>query len=287
MSKAKLNDVKIGKEILNKYLESNSDFSFELKILNLLKEKGINCTHGGHYTDPITGKSREFDIRATKICGDYGIKLSVECKNIRENFPVLISTLPRSKEESFHEIAMLNSGEGNIGFPNPAMAPRAKIIKLSGEDSIYREGAKVGKSIAQVGTVRQGEISSNDSEIYEKWGQCLSSANDLVKESYFDSESMTFVSVLPIVVIPNERLWIASYNSDGELTSEPKQTNRCSLFIDRNYSMGNEFVHKEMSLSHIEIMTVKGFEDFIENTLNHDLEKHKLFSDQGIWKSIK
>ena len=163
----KLDDKKVGKDTLLEYLNANSDFSFELKTLNMIGEKGISCNHGGHYEDPVTGKSREFDIQATKISGDYGVKLAIECKNIREKFPVLISTLPRKKEESFHEIAMLNSGEGNKLFPNPIMAPRAKIIRVSQDNSIYSQDKKVGKSIAQVGTIKQGEIYSNDSEIYD------------------------------------------------------------------------------------------------------------------------
>jgi hypothetical protein len=60
---ARLKSDPIGVAELTKYLETESDFDFELRVLHSLQDIGVNCEHGGHYEDPVTKKSREFDIR--------------------------------------------------------------------------------------------------------------------------------------------------------------------------------------------------------------------------------
>jgi len=64
------------------YLSTESDFAFELHVLNTLIAHGFTCEHGGSYDDPVTKKPREFDIRATKTLGHFHIRLAVECKNV-------------------------------------------------------------------------------------------------------------------------------------------------------------------------------------------------------------
>jgi len=64
MPKLKTDSIK--KDDLVEYLDSCSDFSFELSVLKMLRESDVDCEHGGLYEDPVTGKSREFDIRAIK-----------------------------------------------------------------------------------------------------------------------------------------------------------------------------------------------------------------------------
>ena len=62
---------------LNEYLsESTSDFSFELEVLKELRSHHLKCEHGGHYEDPVTKKSREFDIRALFESGTVSVQSS-------------------------------------------------------------------------------------------------------------------------------------------------------------------------------------------------------------------
>ena len=82
----KLKNDAISEIDLIEYLDSSSDFSFELSVLKMLRESNIGCEYGGLYEDPVTGKSREFDIRATKTISNYRVRLAVECKNIRDIF---------------------------------------------------------------------------------------------------------------------------------------------------------------------------------------------------------
>jgi hypothetical protein len=57
---------------------------------------------------------------------------------------------------------------------------------LTGNESIYKANGLVGKSAAQVGRRPDGTFSSSDSDIYTKWAQAISSAQDLVSRAYFD-----------------------------------------------------------------------------------------------------
>lgn len=93
----------IGEDDLTKYLDEYSDFAFELKTLEKLNAHGFNCEHSGTYDDPITKVPREFDLRATRTIDRFRVRLAVECKNLKADFPLLILCVPRRPEEAFHE----------------------------------------------------------------------------------------------------------------------------------------------------------------------------------------
>jgi hypothetical protein len=102
---AKLKTDAIKASDIAEFLERSSDFSFEMAVLHELTALGFSCTHGGTYRDPITGKNREFDIRAKIIkAPSYNLTLAVECKNLRPNFPLLISCVQRQKSEAIHQV---------------------------------------------------------------------------------------------------------------------------------------------------------------------------------------
>jgi hypothetical protein len=289
---AKLNLNPVQKSDLIEYLDSYSDFSFELSVLKMLKENGLECEHGGIYKDPVTGKSREFDVRAIKMIHNYRVRLAVECKNIRENFPVLISCVPRQKDESYHQIAIVSNPSTNGIFPIPNIhQSRAKIISIRDKYSIYKPYEIVGKSIVQVGRAFSNNvISASDNELYNKWSQCLSSAADLVSRTYWDGDdekdTLYFSIVIPIVIVPNGRLWSVAYDDDGNRISEPNQTDRCSCFIDQDYEMGTILSRTIMRISHVEIMTIFGLRSFANSHLKSKSGISELFSTEGIKKVI-
>jgi hypothetical protein len=299
----KLKPDPIQKSDLIEYLDSYSDFSFELSVLKMLRANGLECEHGGLYEDPVTGKSREFDIRAIKTIHNYRVRLAVECKNIRENFPVLISCIPRHKYESYHQIALLSepNTSGLFTIPNQFRV-RAKILSIRGKYSIYKPHEVVGKSTVQVGITSEKVISANDNNLHDKWSQCLSSTTDLVLRTYWDGDkeegSFYFSLVIPIVVIPNDRLWIVKYDDDGNRVSEPNQTDRCSCFIDKYYGMGTKLSATKyygmgtklsatrIRISHMEIMTIDGLKFFANSHLKSEIGISKLFSTEGISKAL-
>lgn len=275
---------------LLEYLGTYSDFSFELSVLKMLRENDIECEHGGHYEDPVTNKSREFDIRAIKTLQRFRVRMAIECKNIRENFPILISCIPRHEQESYFQIALVSDQKSNSPMTLAIHQSRAKTISIQGNYSLYKTGDPVGKSTVQVGRAVDGTISANDSELYEKWGQCLSSVNELVRRVYWDGdeEKEDYLSaVFPFVVVPNGRLWMVTYDEEGNRTSEPKATDRCSCFIDRDYEMGTKLASARMWLSHVEIVTFDGLQSFISEHLKTEEGMSKVFPKQGILNAFQ
>ena len=286
------NDI-IKKDDLVDYLDSCSDFSFELSVLKMLRENDMSCEHGGLYEDPVTGKSREFDIRAIKTLANFRIRLAIECKNIREYFPVLVSCIPRHEVESYHQVAMVSEPKSDTytALANFQQS-RAKTLSIRNEHSIYKTNEPVGKSTAQVGRALDGTITANDGELYDKWSQSLSSSADLVSRVYWDGdenddEDNYFSSVIPIIVVPNERLWSVSYDDNGERVQEPSPTDRCSCFVDKDYKMGTKLAGTRMWISHIELMTVDGLKSFVDSHMKTEEGITKLFSMEGISKAVE
>jgi len=289
----KLKNESIQKEDLVEYLDSYSDFNFELSVLKMLRDNDINCDHGGLYEDPVTGKSREFDIRATKTISNYRIRLAIECKNIKENFPVLVSCVPRHPKESYHQIAIVGELRPNDVYNVSALyESRARIISIKDQYSIYKCHEPVGKSTAQVGRGLDDKITVNDGELYDKWSQSLSSSSDLVSEMYWDGdeddESNLYLStVIPIVVIPNGRLWQTVYDEGGNRTQDPLPSDRCSCFVDKDYELGTKMAGARMWISHIELMTFDGLCSFINSNLKTEDGINKIFPKDAILKGLK
>ena len=257
---AKLKTGSINKSDLVEYLESQSDFAFEIAALRVLHAHGFNCEHGGSYDDPLTQKSREFDLRATKTFGRINFHLAVECKNLQPHFPLLISCLPRRRAESYHEI-IAPTGQGQA-FLGPQ--PRAKAIRLTARQTVYREKERVGKSTAQVGRQNSdNEILSNDSEVYQKWTQAFSSAQDLIDRAWREEDDLH--AIFPLLVIPDKTLWLTEFDAAGSRIVDPHQVDRCSYFIDKHYFAGDKLTGFAYCVSHLEFVTMTGLENILDD----------------------
>jgi hypothetical protein len=270
---ARVRDISVGSADLKEYLNGYSDFSFELQTLKTLRAMALDCEHGGLYQDPVTKKSREFDIRAVARADGRVVHLAIECKNISASFPLLVSCVPRHDSESYHEVGVIRDQDKNTHYSVPAMFSRARIAHLEGDNSCYKPLAPVGKSLAQVGrsTDKEASIVASDSEVFDKWSQCLASADDLVRRSYWEpivgKNSRLLTMVLPIVVVPNDRLWAVEYDNAGSINSDPKQVEHCSFFVDKEYAMGS-VAEPAYKISHLEILTSNGLMHFVEQNLS-------------------
>ena len=137
---------------LVEYLDSSSDFAFELRCLERITALGWECQHGGSYVDPVTGKTRQFDLRARRRVELHSHRCAIECKNLAKNFPLLVLAVPRAADESFHEV-ILSYPAGLMGGERPYQAPAFQDVcmALRAPEAVYRTGDPVGKSCAQVG----------------------------------------------------------------------------------------------------------------------------------------
>jgi len=275
----KLKPDPVGQPELTDFLDNHSDFCFEIQVLNTLVGLGFPCEHGGSYEDPVTKKPREFDIRATKDLGKRILRFAVECKNLRENYPLLVSCVPRRHEEAFHEIAFSVHPDKialrkRAPFDIPAMEPRSKTVRITGARSFYPSGGPVGKSCEQVGKTVNGDITASDSDVYAKWSQALSSAHDLTYEACRDGTERTgdacLSLVFPILVVPNGRLWVVEFDAAANRTCQPRQTDRCSYFVNLFYYHRSGLTGDEMTISHLEFVTVTGLCEFADQLCGND-----------------
>lgn len=265
---AKLKNDPITKEDITEYLEEYSDFSFEISVLRKLTLLGFSCEHAGTYEDPITKKTREFDIRARKVLIDDGdlqfnISLSVECKNLKNNFPLVVHCMPREENECY--LDMIWATEPHNYIPPYENAMR---ISLKNGDSPYEKLMAVGKSCDQIGRKPQNsELIGNDGDVFDKISQAINSAYDLIEESHYAAEKNIDVItlVIPVLVVPNDRIWSVWYKRTGEIEREPTIESSLEYYIGKSWLVGNpqsEF-EKRYYLSHLEIIQIDNIDEMV------------------------
>jgi hypothetical protein len=226
MTRAALKKDAITVADLEKYVSEKSDFSFEMKALSELTRLGFGCTHSGTYQDPVTRHMRQYDIRAVKRREAFDLTLAVECKNLRDNYPLLVSAVPRKKNEAYHEVIVIHPRRGN----------ETEIRKVTGW-SIYRAEDMVGKTLTHVGvTERKNELTGDDSETFERINQAVNSAKELVVEAMCDASPPFIRVVVPVIVVPKGTLFQTEYDASGNLTKPPYPVEQATLFLEHEWS---------------------------------------------------
>ena len=272
---AKLKSDPIDGGDLEDFLHTQSDFDFEMRVLSVLQELEFECSHSGAYVDPVTGKIRQYDIRAMRTFPSHSLALAVECKNIRPNAPLLLSTVPRSKSESYNDLVVSD-------FVRPHQVRR---VARTTERSPYREAQPVAKRTDQVGRLESsGELQSNDETTFEKLNQAVNSCRDLILQRPSVTSQRHSRAVVPVVVVPDGALWQVDYYATGALKEAPRKVADCPLWLDHAWSVADTSHPFPLvfHLSHLEFVTlgallaaatewlsVKGF--FFEQKLSESL----------------
>ncbi|MBD2110540.1 MULTISPECIES: hypothetical protein [Cyanophyceae] len=271
---------------IEEFILSYSDFAFEIQVKQALSGIGIIPLHGGTYEDPTTQKTREYDFRFTYCRDNICLHAAVECKNISEFSPVLVSCLPRSEIESNLRIficatkkyitsKVTNQVHGLLGKFHPFDIANP---------SRYRIDEFCGKSVNQV--IRKGDsFLGKDSEIFDKWSQSISSLIAYSQEhrqiKSFESEYELHI-FMPFVVIPDERLWIIAYDNCGDIKIPVRQVNNVSVFMDKKHKSTSSYDLPSLKLSHIEFMTVSGFKSFARSLVDENNYLNELCPKQLI-----
>lgn len=264
---------------IEEYLANYADFTFELRVLKELTGLNLQCQHGGTYDDPVTGKSREFDIRALSIrtCPYKSqrtlirLHLSVECKNLRDNFPLVLHCLKRKKNESYNELIYTSDPEKRYESVSvgPALESNVKSIRAV-KLTLYPEGEYVAKSADQIGRRSDRTIIANDGSVFEKISQAINSSRDLISaandlEADEKTEFLTFVC--PVLVVPDSTLWQVRYSDDGARTGPPEPVKHVTYFIGKEWSVGSNLQRLSYSISHLEILTFSEINNFVTEYL--------------------
>lgn len=251
---------------LAEFVKTESDFHFEMATVNLFSKLLGAVQHGGSYDDPVTKKHRQFDIRAILSHENVHLKIAAECKNLKKTFPLLVSRVPRMPKESFYEVlctfAEKKEEKHVLGIKIPSLPDfhRFNTSQVKKNCLRYKSAEFVGKSSNQVG-IKGDDFLTGDSEVYDKWSQAISSAYDLLENSREDyrlsnSESACTV-VIPMLVVPDETLWIVDYKPSGELIGQPELADSATIFLDKSIGSG---AGPWLTLSHLELYTLTGLE---------------------------
>lgn len=236
------------------FLATESDFSFEMRVLNRLiaaaGSYGCRVEHGGTYIDPMGEKRRQFDFRVKYQYDALSLWLAVEAKNLRDSSPLLIHVVKRPVEDAFHEVITVQG-------------PTPTIVRLEGFDSAYRPNDLVGKHSDQV--TRKGDgFARSDAPTWDRISQAMNSARDLIEEAPKHGPGRTAVAIVPFLVVPDGLLWQVEYDANGAQQGEPKQIDYCCYYVGSKYewldsvygSLVPPFV-----ISHLEIVTLSALKD--------------------------
>ena len=259
---------------IDEFIQSKSDFGFEIKVKQAISELGIVPLHGGTYIDPVTQKTREYDFRFTFTQNCIHLHASVECKNISEYSPVLVSCLPRSKVES-----KLRFFLGNRRKFLPSTSKRKTNYGLGSlfhpldyeRPPRYPISEPCGKAVNQVSRSKNGKLSGGDADVFDSWSQAVSSIITYSQEPRSiiapDDEYELHI-FMPFVVFPDDRLWFIAYNNFGEIIIPSQKTDNISIYINKFHKSSDPSRLPELVISHIEFMTLTGFKGFIEKINN-------------------
>ena len=244
------------------------DFGHEMRVGNILtnptyppvhyaQARVMAPRHGGTYKDQVTGKTRQFDYRC-QISRNYrspvNIFLAVECKNLNPDFPVVVCGRQRTREESCHLFI-------EIGHDGKS---QSKIVE--GANSFYKPNSFVGKSLLRLRKKDNRLCADGDSEVYDRWSQAVASSHDLAFAAANNKSSHPyFAFVMPVVVVPDNSLWIVTYNDDGLIAGDPIQVNQSDFYIDHKLLIGLPF-----ALTHIHFVTLKGLSELVSTFANAD-----------------
>jgi hypothetical protein len=241
----------IDEKDLEKFIASKSDFAFEMRVLSVLNNLNFRCSHAATYQDPVTQKVREYDIRACKSDGKRLLYLAVECKNVSAGYPLLISAVPRSPREAFHDLIVYLSQRTYAKFD---------VARVEGHESIYKPRDIVGKRMNQILRSTQGEISSNDSPTFDKFSQAISSTKDVVAEALSDENPCGVRAVVPVLVTSENNLWQVDYDEWGAITTMPRRVEEVSYLIDHTWTNLTDSKDSPFHISHLHIVTLSGLE---------------------------
>jgi len=260
-----------------------------MRVAACLSEiRAYQYTHGGTYTDPISGKPRQYDLRANLRIDDYSINLAVECKNLSSSSPLIICGTMRAEADAYHDI--IDSRFGSFESKGRKMVGASSItLRTRGVSCFYPHGKFVGKSLLRA-KLDRSLSAIPDSDIYDRWSQALSSSIELAdlacKKAYLERKQHVYSTILPIVVIPDETLWIASYDLRGNLVAEPSEADECEFFVGRNVEITLDAQRQlitlhNFSFSHIHFFTLSGFKSFVSKLAINNNIVGVLFSDRA------
>lgn len=271
---------KEGSSSLNEYekigqlIGEDSPFAFEVRVQKLVRNLDFTCEHSGSYVDFITGKIRQFDLRAFRK-EDYRVShFAVECKQISKY--LLVHRTRRTEAEAFHDLFIDHRQKGIEHF-TPLVVVNGRgtgrsssmglsVARMGSRNSPYRAEDYVGRAFDKVdfGTGKP-VIPKEDEGVFTRMSQSLSSATEMARKIHEGGETGTVASVVPMLVIPAGTLLSVEYTEDGQVLAEPRPIKHCQFYVGHEISLKSENISRDakFEFSHMDIVTIDGLQDLI------------------------
>lgn len=259
------------------------DFGHEMRVGQIIQTiPAIELRHGGTYTDSVSGKPRQFDYRCSLRKEAHKLLLAVECKNLSPSLPLAICGTNRRSDEAYHDL--IDSRIGVFKRGSQTISGRSSVtLRANGKDSFYLEGGFAGKSLIRIQTDKKPPVRIQDSDVYDKWAQALSSAVELANSACDSAKSISknhlFTAVLPVVVVPDDLLWRVIYDEKGDVATAPAQVTECELYVGRKITVGHPEMPQWFTFSHVHFFTNNGFSSFLSKMAMNDRAWFQLFAE--------
>lgn len=279
-------------DLVTEAADRHDDFGFEMRVGRVLRAvHGAKVRHGENYDDPVTGLSRQSDYRFQFGIGGRFIHLAVECKNFSDQAPAVISSVRRRVLEANHDTIRCECVYFHHlkAYSNSRSSSLHKVRHCS---KLYPGGGFVGKNAARycyVPETFKGKGDSReliphtvkiegDSDLHTGFSQALASAHGLCHEATIlaDQNTSPILTslILPVLVVPNECLWLIRYDDDGLRIGAPEKVTQCTFFVGRKFAI--RAAHEpnlthDFEFSHVHLLTLSGLDQFlrqIENRTN-------------------
>jgi hypothetical protein len=244
---------------LEAYRSTRSEFAFEMKVLSRLSQLGFSCEHSGTYSDPVTEKVRQFDIRARIRWQDDVLSLAVECKSLLATAPLVLSRAPRKRNEAFHQVMRIP-----IKRPNHHDLRPWVTYHVRHPYSAYKVTGLVGKKMDIVSCSDRNEFVASDRDIFDKFSQSLSSCFDLIRSAAPAAGRGTNQVVVPVVVVPDGMLWGLDYDAEGGAVGPPQPLEKAEFFVSTRWASISDGVGFAYRISHVEIVTFSALRTLVD-----------------------
>lgn len=248
------------------YLDAQDDFDLELFVHRTLVRSGFRSEHAGAYSDPATGRPQRFDIRARRFFSATRrhILLAVECQTLSAECPLLVSRVPRSAQEAYHEVVRSwqaqETGEDAV-----------EVLRWERGPELYPENVQVGRKLARI-----PKDSGTESSPQEQCSRALMSATDLVGEADRASREQgtldCYTLVLPVVVVSDGALWAMDYTESGQRARSALQVQATEVYLGREYELRPGYRYR---ISHLHLFTREGISHFLAKLAEPRSELHE------------
>lgn len=239
---------------ISAFLAKTSDFSFEMKMKQILTSIDDEMSFSGSYTDPVSGKQRQYDFqcRVARADTDTLVIFCVEAKNIKIEKPVVVHQTKRLPRECFSNYILGQGSAGGTSFAGPT------IKRIMNNTQLISADAFVGRSFDQFGEPGKEE------HLYDKFSQATNHAGSLLRSDrkLFQMRQKAIVLV-PVVAIPNNALWVIDYDETGRTVQEPRLEPMTPYYIGSDweceyrppsrlkYCIGHTFICTEGKLAEL------------------------------------